>query len=308
MIPFCQYIKETRLEDQDNFKSEQECTDAVNRWLDKNGLTTMEAVHRQEESTEILDEASNYESDVEILDGDKTLCFLEYKMSPNENILNYRFKFNSEGNLEFSKKDVYSNEIYYNLMEEINASEEYSKFKNFITSEYRSHKFIDIWLNEESVSITDVVNLAKKYNDDENRRAKSTECNIELIKKGNRPSFNNRLFVALNWWYENDYNYDICTIEGMNMTPYVIDHYSNHKNHKVQYIQLGNSLYMLDENDNPLQLQDVPMYQASNGLMTVRLSKKETEVPIITRCNGIPDKESPVSFIDSDIWPNTTLK
>lgn len=263
----------------------------VNAWLAKNGLDGEFQAERfkpgEGQRSELFPDVR-----VEGPDGD---FFVECKEYSRANMLNAQF------DLDEKCSAVPDDEAYSGLAEQINGSEQFGRFRKFMTSKQGllgGARPIDVYGGRAEF---DPKKIVPKYN----KMVKSglTEADCKEFDPDNlRKSTSGAMSCALAWRLANKGTWDICRVE-TDFGPYLVGKYGGGA--KVKYLQLGRNLFVIDPDDNPLGLEAPAFPRKVAGLFSLKFTPRfGVGGMYITPRSEITDKlESDVDFNDKSRWP-----
>lgn len=192
-------------------------------------------------------------------------------------------------------------EKYSGIADAVNGSDQFAKFKRFMTTEQKlldGIRPIDVYSGK---SAFDPRKLVPKYNRLVRNGLTEADCkefDLDVI----RDSTAGALACALAWRLANKCTWDICRIK-TDFGPYLAGKYGEGSN--VKYLQLGENLFVLNPEDNPLRV-DAPAFPAKvMGLFSLRFTPRfGVGGMYITPRSELVDKlESECDFNRRDKWP-----
>ena len=206
-------------------------------------------------------------------------------------------RFDLDESCDVAAKD----EKYAGIANAVNKSDQFEKFKSFMTSGQKllkNVKPIDVYFGREKF---DPKKLIPKYNKLVRRGLTEADCkefDLDVI----RDSTAGALACALAWRLANKCTWDICRIK-TDFGPYLAGKYGNGAN--VKYLQLGENLFIINPADNPLNI-DVPAFPAKvMGLFSLRFTPRfgVGGMYITPRSELVGKLESECDFNCRDKWP-----
>lgn len=269
----------------------------INRWLSENGMNSDFRAsrfkpgpgQRSENFPDVYVERKNGEG-----------FFVECKQYSRANMINARFDL-GESCFVTAKDEKYSG-----IADAVNKSDQFGKFRTFMTSGQNAlggARPIDVYLGEKRF---DPKRLIPKYNKMVRNGLTEADCkefDLDVI----RESTAGALACALAWRLANRRTWDICRIK-TDFGPYLLGKYGDGAN--VKYLQLGENLFVVDENDNPLNI-DAPAFPAKvAGLFSLRFTPRfgVGGMYITPRSELIGKLESGLDFNNKDRWPSVKSK
>jgi len=215
-------------------------------------------------------------------------------------MLNARFEFGERCEAKACDKK------YDGLADLINGSKQFEKFRGFMTSGQKllgGARPLDIY---DGKTKFDPKKLIPKYNRLVRNGLTEADCK-EFDLDNVRKSTAGAMSCALAWRLANKGTWDICRIK-TDFRPYLVGKYGGTAN--VKYVQLGPNLFIVDPDDNPLDI-DVPSFPDKVlGLFSLRFTPRfGVGGMYVTPRSEIVDRlESPCDFNDTDRWPKAKGK
>ena len=278
MMTFKQFLSEANTA---GSKFEQEVADAIQAWIDANGLGKKFKASRFQTVDE--DDGSRDEdfSDVVVDDletGEQ--FFIECKQNASDNIITTMFDIREVGNdpesqfryfylvpVEGKSRDAVpsgSDDPRNALAHDLVCNEDFQQFNDFLAEPNELLDGIcpaDFLLDKDDVTDQLLTRLMKAYNklvDEGKTEADCKKFDGKLIRESTR----NMLAVALAWRLADpSHTWDICKQEDFDIGNLIRSHYTEQKAIPAKYIQLGkDATYVLNANDNPLGVdcQELP--------------------------------------------------
>ena len=275
MTNFLQFLNEANAA---GSKFEKEAANAVQAWIDANGLGKKFKATRFQTVNE--DDGSRDEdfSDVVVDDletGEQ--FFIECKQNASDNIITPMFDIREVDSS--AGRSFYFVPVEGKSRDEISASEDdprnvlayelshtdgFQQFNDFLAEPNELLDGIcpaDFLLDRDDVTDQLLTRLMKAYNklvDDGKTEADCKKFDGKLIRESTR----NMLAVALAWRLADlSHTWDICKMEDFDIGNLIRSHYMEQKAIPAKYIQLGRAAtYVIDANDNPLGVdcQELP--------------------------------------------------
>lgn len=273
---------------------EKKTASNINKWLSENNLANEFKASRFKPKQ---GQRSENFPDVCITKKDGTNFFIECKQYSRANMLNIRFDLDDNCNA------VAKDEKYSKIANIINESKPFKIFRKFMTSKQKilnNLKPIDIYNKKIEFNPQ---KLIPKYNKLVRNGLVESDCK-EFDSDVIRKSTSGAMACALAWRLINKGTWDICRIK-LNFGPYLIGKYCDDAN--VKYIQIGENLFVMNENDNPLSL-DIPVFPNKiNGIFSLRFTPRfDVGGMYITPRSEITDKiSSNADFNEHNRWPKS---
>ena len=208
---------------------------------------------------------------------------------------------NARFDLDESCKVTAKDGKYNGIADAVNNSDQFGKFKAFMTTEQKllnGMKPIDVYSGKKEF---DPRKLVPKYNKLVRNGLTEADCkefDLDVI----RDSTAGTLACALAWRLANKCTWDICRIR-TDFGPYLAGKYGDGAN--VKYLQLGENLFVINVQDNPLNI-DAPAFPAKvAGLFSLRFTPRfGVGGMYITPRSELVDKlKSEYDFNCRDRWP-----
>lgn len=289
MGEFLQFLAE---HNQVGLNFEKKTAQNINKWLSENEMSEEFKASRFKPKK---GQRSENFPDVYIQKKDGSGFFVECKEYSRANMINARFTINDDCSI------TTNNPNYKNLAILLSKSEQFNKFKKFMLSKQKlldNKKPIDIYCGKQEF---DVKKLIPKYNKLVRNGFTESDCK-EFDLDNIRKSTIGVMSCALAWRLINKCTWDICQIK-TNFQPYLLGKYGDDTN--VKYLQLGENLFVIDQNDNPLQIDVPALPNKIMGLFTLRFTPRfGVGGMYITPRSEIKDKLlSEIDFNKQSKWP-----
>lgn len=309
-MSFLSYLKESNSA---GSAFEIQIAKCVKRWIKSNKLTDkFEAKRYQTVEEEETGRDEDF-SDVVVIDKQSNeQFFIECKQAVKTNIVTTQFDI-SEDFIAYpvygTERDLVEDNITLKLADDINNNEQFKQFISFLQTEndhLNGKPPSYYFFNKEEVTDQLLHKLMKQYNklvDDEQVEADCKKFDLTLVRDTTR----NMLACGICWRLSDlQHTWDICHIEDI---PYfgqlVRQHYLHNKTIPAKYLQMNDELFVLDENDNPFNIQCTIFPTQILGKFDLKFTPRfgTGSMYITPRSKILSDIKSSSSFMTEERWP-----
>lgn len=304
-------------------KFEQKIAKNINKWIKNNHLTNKFHASRYQsisESDDIVEQDGNRDEDYSDIVVDdlqnSTQFFVECKEILGTNIITTMFDINEQ---DFhlipvknkSREQILDDELLNRFAADIFNTDEYQKFCDFLCTEndriHTKASPADFYFDRQDINDQDLGILIHEYNKivkDGEVEADNKPFDDKLIRESTR----NTLAIALMWrLYDINNTWDICHLKDISyFNELVRKHYLEDKAMPAKYLQTGDrGLFILDENDNPLNIECDALPQTLNGRYDLKFTPRvgTGSCYITPRSKITDDLQSACSFANEDQFP-----
>lgn len=323
MMTFKQFLSEANAA---GSKFEQKVADAVQDWIEKNGLQKKWKASRFQSVTEDEGSRDEYFSDVVVEDLESGWqFFIECKQNGADNIITTMFDIKEVDNGPDAKmREFYLVPVEGKSREEIpsgtgdprNAlahdlvcNDDFGQFSEFISQPCEllgDACPADFLLGEAEVPdpmLSKLLNAYNKLVDDGKTESDCKKFDGKLIRESTRGT----LAVALAWrLVDQTHTWDICKMEDFNIGDLIRNHYAEEKAIPAKYMQLGeNGTYLLQDGDNPLGITCAALPDEVIGSFWLKFTPRfgTGSMYITPRSKTTGELPSTTSFLDEDNLP-----
>lgn len=314
MTTFFEYLAESN-----NAGSEFEklITKNINNWLKSENLTRrFKASHFQDQSKKMIEgedlggRNEDY-SDIQIKcqDSGKTF-FIECKEA-KANFVTIQFDFKEDGKVipVFGKsRERLDDEVASRLAEKIEENEDYQEFIDFLNSPCKlvnNDLLSDYWFKRKDADDRTIQSLIAKYNKFLKSGKAESDCKPfdgKLIRESTR----NTLVCGLCWRLsDQSRTWDVCSIDGIDFFGELIQAHYASKKIPAKYIQVDDSLFILDKDDNPLRISAPALSKDLCGRFDLKFTPRfrSGSMYLTPRSKLTSKLESDASFKTKSKWP-----
>ena len=288
---------------------EQKIADNIQDWIEKNGLAKNFEASRYQTITENDGNRDEDFSDIVVTNlQTKEKFFIECKKGIKDNCVTTQFDIMSSDYslipVSGKNREKIEDDLMNRLASDIQTSEEYQKFCEFMESSQDGIRPADCYFGEIDQSKLD--KLISDYNKMVDQ-GKVEADNKKFDKDNIRDSTRGILGCALLWRLSDEsHTWDICHLTDI---PYFSDlvkhHYCADKSIPAKYIQLDDMLFKLTD-ENPLNINAPVLPAELSGQFDLKFTPRfgTGSIYVTPRSKITSDLSSDVSFDNEDKWPS----
>lgn len=316
MTTFFEYLAESNSA---GSEFEKLITKNVNEWLKSNDLSRkFKASHfqggqsRKMIETEDLGGRSEDYSDIMIRHQDSGEVFFIECKEAKANFVTIQFDFKEDGKVVpvFGKsREQLEDEVASRLAERIEENEGYQEFTEFLNSPCKlinDNTPGDYWFNRKDADDQTIRSLMTKYNRFLKSGKAESDCkpfDSKLVRESTR----NTLVCGLCWRLSDQRRtWDVFSVDDIDFFGELIQAHYASKKIPAKYIQVDDSLFVLNESDNPLRIDAPTLSKDLHGRFDMKFTPRfgSGSMYLSPRSKLTSKLESAASFKTKSKWPN----